>query len=179
MATLPRMRPVTFYDLAIEVAIIRPGPIQGGLMHPYLRRRQGTEKITYIDPLLEPALRRTLGVPLFQEQILQIAMLMADFTGSEAEELRRAVSFHRSQERMNKVVVKLRARMEAKNTPPAAIEEIIRAISSFALYGFPESHAISFALLAYASCWLKVHRGPDFMPACSITSQWASTRPPR
>jgi error-prone DNA polymerase len=170
MATLPRMRPVTFYDLAIEVAIIRPGPIQGGLMHPYLRRRQGLEEITYIDPRLEPALRRTLGVPLFQEQILQIAMVMADFTGSEAEELRRAVSFHRSQERMSKIVVKLRARMEAKNTPPASIEEIIRSISSFALYGFPESHAISFALLAYASCWLKVHRGPEFY-ACLLNNQ--------
>jgi error-prone DNA polymerase len=170
MATLPRMRPVTFYDLAIEVAIIRPGPIQGGLMHPYLQRRQGLEKVTYIDPRLEPALKRTLGVPLFQEQILQIAMIMADFTGSEGEELRRAVSFHRSQERMNKIVVKLRSRMEAKKTPPAAIEEIIRAISSFALYGFPESHAISFALLAYASCWLKVHRGPEFY-ACLLNNQ--------
>ncbi|HET6408553.1 MAG TPA: error-prone DNA polymerase, partial [Chthoniobacteraceae bacterium] len=170
MATLPRMRPVTFYDLAIEVAIIRPGPIRGGLMHPYLRRRQGLEKVAYLDPRLEPALHRTLGVPLFQEQILQIAMIMADFTGSEAEELRRAVSFHRSQERMNKVVIKLRSRMEAKNTPPESIEEIIRAISSFALYGFPESHAISFALLAYASCWLKVHRGAEFY-ACLLNNQ--------
>lgn len=170
MATLPRMRPTKFYDLAIEVAIIRPGPIQGGLMHPYLRRRQGLEEITYLHPDLEKPLTRTLGVPLFQEQILQIAMVMADFTGSEAEELRRAVSFHRSQERMNKIVVKLRARMEAKNVPSAAIEEVIRSISSFALYGFPESHAISFALLAYFSCWLKVHRGPEFY-ACLLNNQ--------
>jgi error-prone DNA polymerase len=162
MATLPRMKPRNFYDLAIEIAIIRPGPIQGGLMHPYLRRRAGEEPIIYVDDRLEPVLRRTLGVPLFQEQILQMAMTMADFTGSEAEELRRAVSFHRSQERMAKVVVKLRHNMTAKGVPAEQQEQIIAAIQSFALYGFPESHALSFALLAYASAWLKVHRAEDF-----------------
>ncbi|RME68621.1 MAG: DNA polymerase III subunit alpha [Verrucomicrobia bacterium] len=165
MATLPRMKPETFYDLCIEVAIIRPGPIQGNLVHPYLARRQGREPVTYIDERLKPVLERTLGVPLFQEQMLKIAMIMADFTGSEAEELRRALSFHRSDERMEKVKVKLRRAMEAKGIAPHVIEEITRAIGSFALYGFPESHAISFALIAYASAWLKVHRAAEFYTA--------------
>lgn len=162
MATLPRMKPKNFYDVVIEVAIIRPGPIQGHLMHPYLARRSGKEKVTYYHDDLKPVLERTLGVPLFQEQMLKIAMVMADFTGSEAEELRRALSFHRSQERMQKVEVKLRAALERKNVAPKTIEEIIQAIGSFALYGFPESHAISFALLAYASAYLKVHYAPEF-----------------
>jgi error-prone DNA polymerase len=162
MATLPRMKPACFYDVAIEVAIIRPGPIGGGLTHPYLRRRAGKEEPTYMHPDLEPVLKRTLGVPLFQEQMLRIAMVVAGFDGNEAEELRRAISFHRSHERMEKVIVKLRANMTARQVEPAIQEEIVQALSSFALYGFPESHAISFALLAYASCWLKVHRAPEF-----------------
>ncbi len=145
MATLPRMKPKCFYDVVIEVAIIRPGPIQGNMVHPYLNRRAGREQVTYFDPRLEPVLGRTLGVPLFQEQLLKIAMIMANFSGDEAEELRRALSFHRSQERMNKVSVKLRAAMERNNVAPDAIEKILQSISSFALYGFPESHAISFA----------------------------------
>jgi error-prone DNA polymerase len=162
MATLPRMKPKCFYDVVIEVAIIRPGPIQGDMVHPYLARRAGREPVTYFDPRLEPVLGRTLGVPLFQEQMLKIAMVMADFSGDEAEELRRALSFHRSQERMNKVSVKLRSAMERKNVAPDKIDKIIQSISSFALYGFPESHAISFAILAYASAYLKVHRAPEF-----------------
>src|SRR5437899_279742 len=162
MATLPRMKPKCFYDVVIEVAIIRPGPIQGDMVHPYLNRRAGKEPVTYFDPRLEPVLGRTLGVPLFQEQMLKIAMIMADFSGNEAEELRRALSFHRSEERMNKVSVKLRAAMERKNVPPDKIDKIIHSITSFALYGFPESHAISFAILAYASAYLKVHRAPEF-----------------
>jgi error-prone DNA polymerase len=163
MATLPRMKPKTFYDVAIEVAIIRPGPIQGRLTHPYLARRSGKEEVTYMHPDLVPVLERTLGVPLFQEQMLRIAMVVAGFDGSEAEELRRAISFHRSHERMGeKVVVKLRAAMTARAIAPETQEQIVHALSSFALYGFPESHAISFALLAYASCWLKVHRAPEF-----------------
>ena len=162
MATLPRMKPKCFYDVVIEVAIIRPGPIQGDMVHPYLARRAGREPVTYFDPRLEPVLGRTLGVPLFQEQMLKIAMLMADFSGNEAEELRRALSFHRSEERMQKVSVKLRAAMERKNIPPDKIDKIIQSISSFALYGFPESHAISFAILAYGSAYLKVHRAPEF-----------------
>jgi error-prone DNA polymerase len=162
MATLPRMRPENFYEVAIEVAIIRPGPIGGGLTHPYLERRRDPSKITYYHPDLEPLLQRTLGVPLFQEQMLQIAMIMAGFNGEEVEELRRAISFHRSDERMKKVVAKLRLRMQEKGVDPEVREDIIKALSSFALYGFPESHALSFALLAYASCWLKVHRAPEF-----------------
>ena len=162
MATLPRMKPKCFYDVVIEVAIIRPGPIQGDIVHPYLNRRAGKEPVTYFDERLKPVLERTLGVPLFQEQMLKIAMIMADFSGNEAEELRRALSFHRSEERMNKVSVKLRAAMERKGVAPDKIDKIIQSISSFALYGFPESHAISFAILAYGSAYLKVHRAPEF-----------------
>jgi len=162
MATLPRMKPKCFYDVVIEVAIIRPGPIQGDMVHPYLARRAGKERVTYFDDRLKPALERTLGVPLFQEQMLKIAMIMADFSGNEAEELRRALSFHRSEERMRKVSVKLRAAMERKGISLDKIDKIIQSISSFALYGFPESHAISFAILAYGSAYLKVHRAPEF-----------------
>jgi error-prone DNA polymerase len=162
MATLPRMKPECFYDVVIEVAIIRPGPIQGDMVHPYLNRRAGREEVTYFDDRLKPVLGRTLGVPLFQEQMLKIAMVMADFSGNEAEELRRALSFHRSEERMRKVSVKLRAAMERKGVAPDKIDKIIQSISSFALYGFPESHAISFAILAYGSAYLKVHRATEF-----------------
>ncbi|MEY2564427.1 MAG: error-prone polymerase [Verrucomicrobiota bacterium] len=162
MATLPRMKPKCFYDVVIEVAIIRPGPIQGDMVHPYLNRRAGREEVTYFDERLKPILARTLGVPLFQEQMLKIAMIMADFSGSEAEELRRALSFHRSQERMQKVSVKLRAGMARNNVAPEVIEKILQSITSFALYGFPESHAISFAILAYGSAYLKVHRASEF-----------------
>src|SRR6478736_6602735 len=162
MATLPRMKPKCFYDVVIEVAIIRPGPIQGDMVHPYLNRRAGREEITYFDDRLKPVLERTLGVPLFQEQMLKIAMIIADFSGDEAEELRRALSFHRSEERMNKVSVKLRNAMERNKVAPDVIEKILQSITSFALYGFPESHAISFAILAYGSAYLKVHRAPEF-----------------
>ena len=162
MATLPRMKPKCFYDVVIEVAIIRPGPIQGDMVHPYLARRAGREPVTYFDARLEPILGRTLGVPLFQEQLLKIAMIMANFSGAEAEELRRALSFHRSQERMHKVSVKLRRAMERNAVAPEAIERILQSITSFALYGFPESHAISFAILAYGSAYLKVHRAAEF-----------------
>lgn len=162
MATLPRMKPREFYDLVIEVAIIRPGPIQGHLMHPYLARREGAEAISYLDPRLKPVLERTLGVPLFQEQMLKIAMVMANFSGQEAEELRRVLSSYRSQERMQRVKAKLCKALTANRVAPEVIDKIVAAITSFALYGFPESHAISFALIAYASAWLKVHRPAEF-----------------
>ena len=166
MATLPRMKPKCFYDLVVEVAIIRPGPIQGNLTHPYLKRRMSGEEPTYYDPdlkpILEPLLKRTLGIPLFQEQMLAMAMALADFSGAAAEELRRALSFHRSGELMEKVVKKLRVALEAKNYSENVIEEVISAIQSFALYGFPESHAISFAMLAYASAYMKKHYAPEF-----------------
>jgi error-prone DNA polymerase len=162
MATLPIMRPRKFYDLAVEVAIIRPGPIVGDLVHPYLNRRTGREKIEYIHPDFEPILKRTLGVPLFQEQVLRMAMVIAGFSGVEADFLRKAMSFKRSDERMNAIVAKLRARMEERRVAPEVQQRVIDSIGSFALYGFPESHAISFALIAYASCWLKVHRPAEF-----------------
>lgn len=162
MATLPRMKPACFYDVVIEVAIIRPGPIQGEMLHPFLARRAGLEPVTYFDERLRPVLERTLGIPLFQEQLLKIAMVMADFTGSEAEELRRALSFHRSEERMAKVTAKMSERMLSKGVGPETVERVIQACKSFALYGFPESHAISFAILAYGSAWLKVHRPAEF-----------------
>ncbi|BCX49912.1 error-prone DNA polymerase [Haloferula helveola] len=162
MATLPIMRPKTFYDLAIEVAIIRPGPIVGDLVHPYLNRRNGREKIDCIHPDLEPILGRTLGVPLFQEQVLRMAMTLAGFDGSEADELRRAMAFKRSDERMEAIGCKLDHRMSARGIPTEARHKVIQSIGSFALYGFPESHAISFALIAYLSCWMKAHHPAEF-----------------
>ncbi|WP_411847345.1 error-prone DNA polymerase [Roseibacillus persicicus] len=162
MNTLPILRPRCFYDVAVEVAIIRPGPIVGELAHPYLNRRQGFEKVDYIHPLFEPVLKRTLGVPLFQEQVLRMAMLIADFSGTEADELRRAMAFKRSDEKMQAVTDKLRHNMTAKGIEEKVQEKVVHSIGSFALYGFPESHAISFALIAYASCWLKVHHPVEF-----------------
>ncbi|MGA9243350.1 MAG: error-prone DNA polymerase [Silvibacterium sp.] len=156
MASLPRNHPVKFYDLVVQVAIIRPGPIVGKMMHPYMRRRQNKEEITYPHPSLEPVLKRTLGVPLFQEQLLRMAMTVANFTGAEAEELRRAVGMRRSWERMKNLEGKLQAGMTANGIDAAIQENIIQNISSFALYGFPESHAASFALIAYASAYFKV-----------------------
>lgn len=165
MASLPRNNPKEFYDLVVQVAIIRPGPIVGQMMNPYMERRMGRQKITYPHPLLEPVLRRTLGVPLFQEQLLRIAMTIANFTGGEAEELRRALGSRRSADKMRALEVKLRAGMNANDVDAKAQQEIITAISSFALYGFPESHAASFALIAYASAWLKLHYLPVFTAA--------------
>jgi error-prone DNA polymerase len=157
MSCLPRLRPVRFYDIVVQVAIIRPGPIVGQMVNPFLQRRQGREEVTYAHPSLEPVLKRTLGVPLFQEQLLRIAMIAANFTGGEAEELRRAMGFKRSQARMKEIEARLRSGMTANGISPKAQEEIILSITSFALYGFPESHAASFALIAYASAYLKCH----------------------
>lgn len=156
MASLPRNNPSRFYDLVVQVAIIRPGPIVGKMMHPYMRRRQNREEITYPHPSLKPVLERTLGVPLFQEQLLRMAMTVANFTGAEAEELRRAVGMRRSWERMKNLEVKLRAGMTANSIDAVTQDSIVQNISSFALYGFPESHAASFALIAYASAYFKV-----------------------
>ncbi|MEK6279510.1 MAG: error-prone DNA polymerase [Acidobacteriota bacterium] len=157
MSCLPRLRPQKFYDIVVQVAIIRPGPIVGNMVHPYLKRRQGRAQVVYAHPLLEPVLRRTLGVPLFQEQLLKMAMICADFSGGEAEELRRAFGFKRSEARMKEVEIKLRHGMERNGIARQAQDEIVQAITSFALYGFPESHAASFALIAYASAYLKCH----------------------
>ena len=156
MAFLPRNNPSKFYDLVVQVAIIRPGPIVGKMMHPYMRRRQKKEAVTYPHPSLEPVLARTLGVPLFQEQLLRMAMTVANFSGAEAEELRRAVGMRRSWERMKNLEVKLRAGMTANGIDSKTQDNIVENVSSFALYGFPESHAASFALIAYASAYFKV-----------------------
>ncbi len=165
MATLPRLKPKCFYDLVVQVAIIRPGPIVGDMVHPYLRRRAGREPVTVPHPNLEPILRRTLGVPLFQEQLLRMAMATAGFTGGEAEELRRAFGFKRRKQAMDEVEKKLRTGMAEQGISGEAAEAIIRSITAFALYGFPESHAASFALLAYASTYLKAHHPAAFYAA--------------
>jgi error-prone DNA polymerase len=165
MATLPRIHPERFYDLVVQIAIIRPGPIVGDMVHPYVRRRRGREPVTYAHPSLEPILARTLGVPLFQEQLLRMAMVAAGFSGGEAEELRRAFGFKRSERRMAEVEVKLREGMARQGITGDAADQIVHQVTSFALYGFPESHSSSFALLAYASAYLKAHHGPAFYTA--------------
>ena len=157
MSCLPRMKCANWYDIVVQVAIIRPGPIVGKMMHPYLRRREGDEEPVCLHPILEPVLKRTLGVPLFQEQLLRMAMLVADFTGGEAEELRRAMGFKRSEQRMKSIEERLRAGMTKKGIEGEIQDQIVTAITAFALYGFPESHAASFALIAYASGYLKCH----------------------
>ncbi|MGO8984319.1 MAG: DNA polymerase III subunit alpha [Terriglobales bacterium] len=157
MACLPRLMPRKFYDIVVQVAIIRPGPIVGNMVNPFLKRRQGREEVTYPHPSLETVLGRTLGVPLFQEQLLRMAMITANFTGGEAEELRRAMGFKRSEARMKQIEEKLRAGMTRNGILGETQEQIIQSITSFALYGFPESHAASFALIAYASAYLKCH----------------------
>ena len=165
MACLPRLMPVEFYDIVVQVAIIRPGPIVGKMVNPYLKRRQKREAPTCLHPLLEPVLERTLGVPLFQEQLLRMAMIAAGFTGGEAEELRRAFGFKRSEARMKEVEWKLRAGMDKNGITGEIQNTIIQSITSFALYGFPESHAASFALIAYSSAYLKCHYLPAFTAA--------------
>ncbi|MDP1569255.1 MAG: error-prone DNA polymerase [Vicinamibacterales bacterium] len=165
MATLPRLKPTCFYDLVVEVALIRPGPIVGQMVHPYLERRAGRAPVEYAHPLLEPILKRTLGVPLFQEQLLRMAMTVAGFTGGQAEELRRAMGFKRSEKRMQQLEGQLREGMARHGITGAAADGIVLSITSFALYGFPESHAASFALLAYASAYLKVHYPAAFYTA--------------
>jgi error-prone DNA polymerase len=157
MSCLPRLRPQRFYDIVVQVAIIRPGPIVGNMVNPYLERRLGRAPVKYAHPELEPVLKRTLGVPLFQEQLLKMAMTCAGFSGGEAEELRRAMGFKRSEQRMRDIEVKLRSGMTRKGITGQTQDEIVQSIASFALYGFPESHAASFALIAYASAYLKCH----------------------
>src|SRR4029078_5012509 len=152
---LPSLRPARFYDIVVQVAIIRPGPIVGKMLHPYLRRRQKLAAVTYPHPALQAVLERKLGVPLFQEQLLSMAMIVAGFTGGQAEELRRAMGFKRSEKRMKEVEGKLRGGMSRNGIAGEVQDLIVRSIGSFAAYGFPESHAASFALLAYASAYLK------------------------
>jgi error-prone DNA polymerase len=170
MATLPRLRPRCFYDLVIEVALIRPGPIVGRMVHPYLNRRAGREPVIYAHPALAPILARTLGVPLFQEQIMRVAMVAAGFSAGEAEQLRRAMTHKRSPARMAALAGRLRAGMAARGITGRAADEIVEGIASFALYGFPESHAASFALLVYASAYLKAHHPAAF--TCALLNAW-------
>jgi error-prone DNA polymerase len=166
MASLPRMRPACFYDVAMQVAIVRPGPIVGNLAHPLIRRRNGLEPIEYLDPsvdaIVTPILRRTLGVILFQEQMLELAIKLAKFTGGEAEELRRSMGFVKSDGRLQKAMAKLIAALRAQGHNEAVVKKVSESALSFAAYGFPESHALSFGLLAYASTWLKVHQPAEF-----------------
>jgi len=165
MSCLPRLKPKKFYDIVVQVAIIRPGPIVGKMLHPYLNRRQGYEDAACLHPSLEEVLERTLGVPLFQEQLLRIAMIAANFTGGEAEDLRRAMGFKRSEARMRDIETKLRSGMTTNGILGETQDRIVQSITSFALYGFPESHAASFALIAYASAYLKCHYLAAFMAA--------------
>jgi error-prone DNA polymerase len=165
MNTLPRLKPRCFYDLVVEVALIRPGPIQGDMVHPYLRRRAGTEAVTYPHPALEPILRRTLGVPLFQEQGMQVAITAAGFTPGEADTLRRAMGHKRSRERMAAICQKLIAGMRQNGIPEETAQKIFSQINAFADYGFPESHAASFALLVYASAYLRHYYAPEYLAA--------------
>ncbi|GAA4726037.1 hypothetical protein GCM10023216_15620 [Isoptericola chiayiensis] len=162
MATLPRLQPRTFYDIVVEVALIRPGPIQGRSVHPYIERSRGREEVTYLHPLLEPSLRRTLGVPLFQEQLMQMAIDVAGFTPAESDRLRRAMGSKRSVERMEALRGRLFAGMTERGVPADVQEEIYDKLKAFADFGFPESHAYSFAFLVYASSWLKVHAPEAF-----------------
>ncbi len=157
MGTLPRVRPRNFYDIAIEVALIRPGPIQGHAVNPYIRRRRGEEEVTYLHPLLEPILRRTLGVPLFQEQLMEMAVAIAGFSAADADELRQAMAAKRSAARMEKMRARLFDGMAARGVTGAVADQVFDALAAFANFGFPESHSVSFAHLVYSSAWLKLH----------------------
>ena len=157
MGTLPRVAPRTFYDIAIEVALIRPGPIQGHAVNPYIRRRRGEEEVTYLHPLLEPILKRTLGVPLFQEQLMEMAVAIAGFSAADADELRQAMAAKRSAARMEKMRERLFNGMAARGVTGAVADQVFDALAAFANFGFPESHSVSFAHLVYSSAWLKLH----------------------
>ena len=170
MAMLPRLRPKTFYDLVIQVAIVRPGPIQGDMVHPYLRRRNHEEKVDYPSEELKPVFARTLGVPLFQEQVMELAIVAAEYTPDEADKLRRAMAAWKRHGSLEPHRVRLTERMLAKGYQPDFITRIFEQIKGFGSYGFPESHAASFALLTYASCWLKRHEPAAF--ACALINSW-------
>jgi error-prone DNA polymerase len=166
MATLPRLKPRTFYDIVVEVALIRPGPIQGGSVHPYIRRRNGQEEVTYLHPLLEKSLHKTLGVPLFQEQLMQMAIDVAGFSAAEADELRQAMGSKRSHERMERLRERLYVGMAGNGITGETAEAIFDKLAAFANFGFPESHSVSFAYLVYASAWLKLHYPDAFLAGC-------------
>jgi len=165
MATLPRLRPRKFYDLVVEVALIRPGPIQGGSVHPYIRRRNGSETVTYLHPLLERSLKKTMGVPLFQEQLMQMAVDVAGFTAAEADQLRQAMGAKRSVERMERLRDRLYQGMAERGITGEVADQLFEQLAAFANFGFPESHAVSFAYLVYSSAWLKLHYPAAFLAA--------------
>jgi error-prone DNA polymerase len=165
MATLPRLKPTTFYDLVVEVALIRPGPIQGGSVHPYIRRRNGEEPVTYLHPLLERALAKTLGVPLFQEQLMQMAIDVAGFTAAEADQLRQAMGSKRSRERMEGLRRRFYDGMAERGITGEVADQIFDKLAAFANFGFPESHSVSFAYLVYSSSWFKLHYPAAFCGA--------------
>ena len=168
MAMLPRLRPQTFYDLVIQVAIVRPGPIQGDMVHPYLRRRNGEEPVQYPSAELRPVFERTLGVPLFQEQVMELAIVAADYSPGEADELRRSMAAWKRHGGLEPHRQRLTERMLAKGYTAEFTARIFEQIKGFGSYGFPESHAASFALLTYASCWLKCHEPAAY--ACAPVS---------
>ena len=170
MSMLPRMKPKTFYDLVIEVAIIRPGPITGGMVHPYLRRRDGTEEVDYPHPSLIPVLQKTLGIPLFQEQVMKLAIVAADYTPGEADRLRRDMAAWRKCGRIEAHHDRLVTRMAAKGIDIAFAERVFDQIRGFGEYGFPESHAASFALISYVTAWLKCHHPVEF--TCALLNAW-------
>lgn len=179
MNTLPRLKPRTFYDLVVEVALVRPGPLQGGMVHPYLRRRQGLEKTTYAHPCLEPILKKTMGVPIFQEQVMKIAVTAAGFSPGEADELRRIMtSAWKQKNTMEGVRTRILSGLQKNGISLQYAEQIYQTIQGFANYGFPESHAASFALLTYASCYLKRHH-PDVFVCSLLNSQPLGFYPPR
>jgi error-prone DNA polymerase len=170
MSMLPRLKPKEFYDLVIEVAIVRPGPIQGDMVHPYLRRRNGEEEVTYPSEALEDVFKRTLGVPLFQEQVMQLAIVAADYSPGEADQLRRSMAAWKRHGGLEPHRIRLSERMKEKGYPDEFIHRIFEQIKGFGSYGFPESHAASFALLTYASCWLKCHEPAAF--TCALINSW-------
>ena len=170
MAMLPRLRPRTFYDLVIQVAIVRPGPIQGDMVHPYLRRRNHEEKVEYPSDELKPVFERTLGVPLFQEQVMELAIVAARYTPGEADQLRRSMAAWKRHGGLEPHRQRLTERMSARGYPAQFIARIFEQIKGFGSYGFPESHAASFALLTYASCWLKCHEPAAY--ACALINSW-------
>jgi error-prone DNA polymerase len=166
MSMLPRLRPRNYYDLVVQISIVRPGPISGGMVHPYLRRRSGEEPVTYPHECLEPVLRKTMGVPLFQEQVMRLAIVAADYTPGEADQLRRDMAAWRRSGRLERHRERLISRMQAKGIAPEFAERVFQQIQGFGEYGFPESHAASFALISYASAYLRCHYPSEFV--CSL-----------
>jgi error-prone DNA polymerase len=166
MAMLPRLRPTTYYDLVIEISLVRPGPITGGMVHPYLRRRAGAEPVDYPHPSLEPVLKKTLGVPLFQEQVMKLAVVAADYTPGEADQLRRDMAAWKKKGAIERHREVLTSRMVAKGIPAVFAERVFKQIEGFGDYGFPEAHAASFALISYLGAYLRRHHFPEFV--CSL-----------